>query len=676
MAANDYFNGFQQDQNQHNQPPHSTPTPLPKPDSPPPSQPTWNNPPPSSPTPVGPYANPYEHRYSTYTLGDDHQQYNNNMGGRISEGDQYADNIPLKPNPPPKDGRPEWMDADTHYAPAQDPQTAPLDPSEVSGGKKRKNRFFKKKLAWVTHLTTLAQLIVFIVEIVKNGMSFVAQSSSSYHSSNWFIYYLAQFTGSPIMTKPSFNPMIGPSPYVQINMGSLFAPCMRTTEYVSNSTHDVQLPCPSTTSSDPKNKDNQCTLSELCGFGLDLDSASGDDKPEPNQSFRFIVPIFLHAGIIHIALNFFAQLTIGADMEREIGWWRYAIVYFASGIFGFILGGNFAPGIMSSGASGCLFGVFALCLLDLLYKWKSREKPMVELIIMLIAVVISFAIGLLPGLDNFSHIGGFVMGLTLGLSILRSPDSLRERIGTKTPYMSVSGMGVDEDKKNFVKQPLGFFKGRKPLWWAWWIVRAGALVGIIVAFIVLLNNFYKDRSTCGWCKYLTCLVSVINTFLKAVYNKLTCSFYSPSTIGVISQNFRQPKTLNALCYLQQLQYLAAGPFINVTPIYLSSLRFPCLRDDRNVPARSSFCFSWNFLSHPSRFLKCFLPFPCDDFNLYLISPVIILQSQRHVGMVPGSKMGFSAHSYLAFCLERSCQGFMGGRFFKDNTLLWTVLYNN
>lgn len=171
MAANDYFNGFQdQNQNNQHQPPHHTPTTHQKPESPPP-QPTWNNPPPSSPTPVGPYANPYEHRYSTYTLGDDHQQYNNNnnMGGRMSEGDQYADNIPLKPNPPQKDGRPEWMDADTHYAPAQVPQTAPLDESGNSGGRGRKNRFFKKKLAWVTYLTTLAQLIVFIIELVRNG---------------------------------------------------------------------------------------------------------------------------------------------------------------------------------------------------------------------------------------------------------------------------------------------------------------------------------------------------------------------------------------------------------------------------------------------------------------------------------------------------------------------------
>lgn len=35
--------------------------------------------------------------------------------------------------------------------------------------------------------------------------------------------------------------------------------------------------------------------------------------------FRFILPIFLHVGIVHLLLNMLAQLTIGAQVEREMG---------------------------------------------------------------------------------------------------------------------------------------------------------------------------------------------------------------------------------------------------------------------------------------------------------------------------------------------------------------------
>ncbi len=299
------------------------------------------------------------------------------------------------------------------------------------------------------------------------------------------------------MIRPSFNPMIGPSPYVFINMGARYVPCMRLTD----GTEGLPFRCPESTSSDPADPANQCTLPRLCGFG----AAEGS---QPNQWFRFIIPMFLHAGLIHIGFNMLLQLTLGREMELAIGSLRFALVYFSSGIFGFVLGGNFAPPLTAStGASGCMFGVLALVLLDLIYSWNERSKPGRELLIILLDIVISFVLGLLPGLDNFSHIGGFLMGLVLGICILHSPNALRQRIGVSTPYEPMASGGATGfgGVGTFVKRPVGFFKGRKPAWWAWWLLRAGALIGVLVSFIVLLNNFYRYRTECNWCKYLSCL---------------------------------------------------------------------------------------------------------------------------------------------------------------------------
>ena len=322
-------------------------------------------------------------------------------------------------------------------------------------------------------------------------------------------------TGSLIEIKPTFNPMIGPSPYVLINVGARYPPCMHLMTNVNNT---ISWPCPNTTS---LTNSATCSLAQLCGFnGMNIPSAYGEaSDAQPDQWWRFIVPIFLHAGFIHIGFNMLLQVTLGRDMELAIGSLRFLLVYLSAGIFGFVLGGNFAAnGIASTGASGSLFGILALNLLDLLYHWRQRPRPIRDLIFILIDVAIAFVLGLLPGLDNFSHIGGFLMGLVLGVCLLRSPPALSRTLGEDNPsygLMMTPGTGPAANVGErggfvgFVRSPIGFFKGRKPLWWGWWFVRAGGLIGIIVCFVLLLRNFYVWQTQCGWCKYLSCIVSVI-----------------------------------------------------------------------------------------------------------------------------------------------------------------------
>ncbi|KUI52685.1 hypothetical protein VP1G_00253 [Cytospora mali] len=358
---------------------------------------------------------------------------------------------------------------------------------------------YRNRIPWVVYIFTVAQIGVFIGEIAQNVIE----------------------TGSPIQIHPSVNPMIGPSTYVMINFGARFVPCMHNVDGITNSETPISWPCPNTTSSDTSSY--TCTLSELCGFGGVPEpkysaGASMNDKPEPNQWWRFIVPMFMHAGIIHIGFNLLLQLTMGKEMERSIGSLRFFLVYVSSGIFGFVLGGNYASlGLASTGASGSLFGVIGLNLLDLLYSWTDRISPIKDLMFILLDIVISFVLGLLPGVDNFSHIGGLLMGLALGLSVLHSPNALRRRIGDDAPYSTVSSGYTGDKPPGFLKNPVGFFKGRKPLWWAWWLVRAGAIVLVFVVFIVLLNNFYIYHHTCSWCKYLSCLRELLPSVKESVH---------------------------------------------------------------------------------------------------------------------------------------------------------------
>ncbi|KAJ9106159.1 hypothetical protein QFC21_001302 [Naganishia friedmannii] len=56
-----------------------------------------------------------------------------------------------------------------------------------------------------------------------------------------------------------------------------------------------------------------CSVREICGFG------GIKENGVPNQWFRFILPIFLHVGIIHLLLIILVQCTLGAMMEKMLG---------------------------------------------------------------------------------------------------------------------------------------------------------------------------------------------------------------------------------------------------------------------------------------------------------------------------------------------------------------------
>ncbi|KAI0313502.1 rhomboid family-domain-containing protein [Amylostereum chailletii] len=287
-----------------------------------------------------------------------------------------------------------------------------------------------------------------------------------------FIYELvlnSRQQGTPVSFKPVVNPMLGPSTSAFINLGARFPPCMKNVLTVPIA---QDFPCMNDTANPP---DELCPFSDLCGFG---GIPTGED---PNQWWRFITPIFLHAGFIHIILNLLAQLTAGAQIEREMGSAGFLILYFAAGIFGNVLGGNFAlVGVPSVGASGAIFGSIAVTWVDLFAHWKIIPQPGRRLAFMTIELVIGVALGFIPYVDNFAHLGGFLIGVLVGTTLY--------------PVISTT-------------------KRHKIIMWCF---RVAAIPLFVVLYVVLIRNFYTSDpyAACSWCRYLSCIPSGINNHCK------------------------------------------------------------------------------------------------------------------------------------------------------------------
>ncbi|KAF9507865.1 hypothetical protein BS47DRAFT_1303472 [Hydnum rufescens UP504] len=303
----------------------------------------------------------------------------------------------------------------------------------------------RQKFAFVTWTLSVIMLGVLVYELVYNGHE----------------------QGNPFSFKPFVNPMLGPSSFGLVHLGARFPACMRIVSAIPLST---SVGCVNT--ANPPTK--ICTIEQICGFG-------GFHNKNPDQWFRFIIPIFLHAGVLHFLINMLAQLTLSAQVEKEMGSVGFLILYMAAGIFGNVLGGNFAlVGIPSLGASGAIFGTVAVMWVDLIAHWGLEYKPVRKLMFLIVDLIIGISIGFIPGIDNFAHMGGLLMGLLCAIILY--------------PVISPT-------KRHSILM---------------WSARIAAIPLAVVLFVVLIRNFYKADpfSSCNWCRYLSCIPASWNNQCK------------------------------------------------------------------------------------------------------------------------------------------------------------------
>ncbi|GAA0745071.1 rhomboid family intramembrane serine protease [Clostridium oceanicum] len=136
---------------------------------------------------------------------------------------------------------------------------------------------------------------------------------------------------------------------------------------------------------------------------------------DQGEYYRFITCMFLHGGLMHIALNMYALYAIGPLVESYYGKIKYLIIYFISGIVSSVFSYKFSDSV-SIGASGAIFGLLGATLI-LAYRNKHKiGKGFMQNIISVI--VINLIIGLsIHNVDNFGHIGGLIGGLLVSLII-------------------------------------------------------------------------------------------------------------------------------------------------------------------------------------------------------------------------------------------------------------------
>ena len=136
--------------------------------------------------------------------------------------------------------------------------------------------------------------------------------------------------------------------------------------------------------------------------------------------FRTFTSMFLHADMNHLASNMFMLILLGGVIENYTGHVFFLFMYLMSGLFGnfFSLGYEQFFGIsrISVGASGAIMGNVGFLALWLLAGGKSKRKiANMKFRLIVFGLYIIESCFMQAGANTQAHLGGFLMGVVLGV---------------------------------------------------------------------------------------------------------------------------------------------------------------------------------------------------------------------------------------------------------------------
>ncbi|CAI0393378.1 unnamed protein product [Linum tenue] len=202
-----------------------------------------------------------------------------------------------------------------------------------------------------------------------------------------------------------------------------------------------------------------------------------------HQGWRLISCIWLHAGVFHLLANMISLLIIGIRLVR-IG-----LVYVLSGFGGSLMSALFLELGISVGASGALFGLLGAMLSELITNWTIYANKLAAFSTLVIIVLLNLAVGLLPHVDNFAHIGGFISGFLLGFIFL-----IRPQFGWVSQKTCPPGYIAPPAKSKYKAYQ--------------YVLLAISLTLLITGFAIGLLDLFKGVNVnehCPWCQYMTCV---------------------------------------------------------------------------------------------------------------------------------------------------------------------------
>jgi membrane associated rhomboid family serine protease len=120
--------------------------------------------------------------------------------------------------------------------------------------------------------------------------------------------------------------------------------------------------------------------------------------------YRLVTAMFIHYGLLHLAVNMWALWLLGRSLEAELGPLRFAALYVISGIGGNVASFVISPNSLGAGASTAIFGLFAAFFV--ISRRLGRDTSGI-IALLVVNLVLTFTVS---GVSWQGHLGGMVTG--------------------------------------------------------------------------------------------------------------------------------------------------------------------------------------------------------------------------------------------------------------------------
>ncbi|MEV4621836.1 rhomboid family intramembrane serine protease [Asanoa sp. NPDC049573] len=155
--------------------------------------------------------------------------------------------------------------------------------------------------------------------------------------------------------------------------------------------------------------------------------------------YRLLTAMFIHYGILHLAVNMWALWMLGRNLETVLGPWRFLALYLIAGIGGNVASLLISPNDLGAGASTAIFGLFAAFFV-IVRKLGGDTRQI--LLVLVINLVITFTVS---GISWEGHVGGLVTGGLVGAILAYAPRERRtliQAVGCGIVLVALIGLTV------------------------------------------------------------------------------------------------------------------------------------------------------------------------------------------------------------------------------------------